>query len=897
MGQHTVPRRAIVRFSVNADSELMPRIHIGRCLDRWFSLRVPDSDYYSKWSPEAYDWSEKAALLHDKGSRLNVTGLMFSVALIVSSIRAGFSLNGRDSNSMDGNLSLDAAVMALGEAVLQGRSIRDFFDTWDQFGSMGQGIIKLSWALRAIACSDQALPKQTSRLWMRASSIAANPTSTSPFTAEEIAMLHADARLFTDQAIAPITPTVRPLGPHAVQIPTVGPPVQKHTFTSPCTLGTFTNASTASRLKLSVIRDDLKNAQALVRKSGNKLTKHGQDASQYSDDYVEESYLFDLMRVVDRHDPAIARTGIAPPPGASRFGKIELRFKDGRFPTRVTLNSNVFLPDSAQDTFALAAPTSKTFTIMVNLDHPKYKYHASFQSYMELATKIRMLTLSGRPCNDWFLARDPDFHADHTHSLAKFADRALPIPEWLINGKEYQLAHHTDADDIPVRAFINPYDHYMCHTKAILQERDHHVQQHEEQYNDANDYAVHFHLRGEFDCTADIRLLTDGIITGQMIVPLPETPITLTVRSLGRDPLVLVGKVLPLASEGYDIKVAAPLPEPEDQDLLKLSSLEDVMTSLDWQDKDFDTKLKLAAVSDALTVCTGAPPIVQGFTVDGNVVSSFWLRDLLIGQDVPTWGPNMVEFLQSRLPPDEREGRMSTIEKLRSESQLTSEQLAVVDTAIGGSYMNVILMEGCPGSGKSYCLSVLIVMLLRLNCKVVIVSQSNVGVSALFQQVTTLIERKPELQDLRAHCLRFRSHKVETHDVERMLGYAEIEDNAPPPDQYSMAAAIHHFVQLNPMHELSLRLHELLACRQNGSKPPKGSPSTIEETVKSIQVRVFETLLCVSATMAMSTFLKDIGFNADAAIMDEASQATEADVLMTLTNQELLQLLLIVGDI
>lgn len=53
MGQHTVPRRAIVRFSVNADSELMPRIHIGRCLDRWFSLRVPDSDYYSKWSPEA----------------------------------------------------------------------------------------------------------------------------------------------------------------------------------------------------------------------------------------------------------------------------------------------------------------------------------------------------------------------------------------------------------------------------------------------------------------------------------------------------------------------------------------------------------------------------------------------------------------------------------------------------------------------------------------------------------------------------------------------------------------------------------------------------------------------------------------------------------------------------
>ncbi|SMR58828.1 unnamed protein product [Zymoseptoria tritici ST99CH_1E4] len=188
-------------------------------------------------------------------------------------------------------------------------------------------------------------------------------------------------------------------------------------------------------------------------------------------------------------------------------------------------------------------------------------------------------------------------------------------------------------------------------------------------------------------------------------------------------------------------------------------------------------------------------------------------------------------------------------------------------------------------------------MPLRLNCKVVIVSQSNVGVSALFQQVTTLIEQKPELQDLRAHCLRFRSHKVETHDVERMLGYAEIEDNAPPPDQYSMTAATHHFVQLNPKHELSVRLHKLLAYRQNGSKPPKGSPSTIEETVKSIQVRVFETLLCVSATMAMSTFLKDIGFNADAAIMDEASQATEADVLMTLTNQELLQLLLIVGDI
>lgn len=37
--------------------------------------------------------------------------------------------------------------------------------------------------------------------------------------------------------------------------------------------------------------------------------------------------------------------------------------------------------------------------------------------------------------------------------------------------------------------------------------------------------------------------------------------------------------------------------------------------------------------------------------------------------------------------------------------------------------MNTLLMEGLPGSGKTRYLNVLVVMLRRLGCKVVLVSQ------------------------------------------------------------------------------------------------------------------------------------------------------------------------------
>ncbi|SMR62669.1 unnamed protein product [Zymoseptoria tritici ST99CH_3D1] len=693
-GGNTTPRDVRVRWSLLPSSESYPPLFVGRCLGRWFALKFRKSPDMALWSPQIYDWAGKLAVLRFvHGSRLNVKGVMYIVAVLVCSIRAGFSVDGNPECIDPEGLSLDVLIVSMERTILAGGSVGDCLRSWYTAGYFGDGVITLGWAVRAMTSSSEELPRKVADVYSKISALADDDLR-ARLSHDEGDTLRPHPQTLTDEAL---TDQPSPAG-HTVALTdttnlvTVAGHLTQNLPPNPAnikSIGSFEANATTVRFKPSGIsqmptfcislREN--HMQGRERKDKEELRKELGER-----DYVEEDFHVDLddleffrVQFVDRYDSALTQCVASIPLGASIFGKVQIRFTPALSPTRSRLNTNEFSVGSAEETFAREIAHSPTFTILVNLQttHGDARAKQAFDRYSMLVGSVRRLTLDGRPQNDWLLSRNPSLLPDEALAFVAFDDSPLDVPDWLKNADgTYQYAHASEDDGDVSRAMTNERIHHSCFEKAMLQERDHRVAEHAKQFNDTVTYPCRFALCGRQECGADIRLVSDDLTNGRAIVPMPDTEITLTVGGRNDNPLTISGTVAPLPSEEFQLRVLSKLyniPE-EDQARLLLDSDHEVMVTIQLQDVDRDTELKLQALSKTLRICAQSPtPTLEYVDNIFRPIATFCLRSLIIGPKYHSWGPNMVEHLSPKLPVAVRQNAIDTQEQVFMESDLNGD--------------------------------------------------------------------------------------------------------------------------------------------------------------------------------------------------------------------------------
>ncbi|GAB1736924.1 hypothetical protein NU219Hw_g293t2 [Hortaea werneckii] len=181
---------------------------------------------------------------------------------------------------------------------------------------------------------------------------------------------------------------------------------------------------------------------------------------------------------------------------------------------------------------------------------------------------------------------------------------------------------------------------------------------------------------------------------------------------------------------------------------------------------------------------------------------------------------------------------------------------------------------------------------MRMCAKALVCSQSKSGASALFDQVTKSIESH---QDIPRCCVRCSSNVVEDLAMNQ-------SESAPPPDSlhqdrqtYSMAARIHEYIEHSPGDPMARDFQSHLQARRLGKNP--ASKHSFRTVITIPQQRIMGNCLLVGATAFVSTNSHDLNYDADVLIFDEASQATELDLLMATATRLDLLLVVLAGDL
>lgn len=184
-----------------------------------------------------------------------------------------------------------------------------------------------------------------------------------------------------------------------------------------------------------------------------------------------------------------------------------------------------------------------------------------------------------------------------------------------------------------------------------------------------------------------------------------------------------------------------------------------------------------------------------------------------------------------------------------------------------------------PGSGKTTCLATLLIALMFLGAKVLISSQSNSGATALFDKVIDILIAG-DFTDLLSKCLRIRSAGIEEAALEKLQSVLPNGHSHVDVTPYSLASHMDRFIRFNPTHELVTEYKDHQLAKSVGCNPQ--SKRKLNTVLYELQNEVLENALLVGCTAFVSSGLDRLKYEAEIAVSDEASQATEPDLMMTL---------------
>ncbi|KAI7485785.1 hypothetical protein KC351_g3736 [Hortaea werneckii] len=844
------------RWSLGSHYELFPPLYVGYCLGKWFCVKFRDQTRYGIWDGSGYDWNAKAQAFRQHGVNVSCQDLIRLAVGLHRIIRAGFPCR---------QPSLDGLVLAYYNHCQISMEHEGFLTRWLRHPEPSSTcILTMEWVTHAIAFGDAKLAKKVANDFDVTYALVAARMAGQPSDSAYAALLMminnmVDLRIRDEpdpQAEAPAT--IPKEGFNFSFSPTPGSFFGKLSSDTAVRwrpslvsqMPTFTisirqNYFTGDQKKLNL--EQRKNA----RKAGESVPNYrsdGRSADMYPEGHIEEEFEFDLgdldhfsIQEVSRtsdHFQELVRQRCVLLSDDAVFGIMQWRSKKGLRPSRTRHQAESFSPGSEQAALRDKLMRRELYAFTVLLPLAKAHCGDTPRKYVRLANHDRYLTLDGKPRNDWFLSRSPMYLPHGENRFLRYQEcRNEPLP-------------------------VSPC-HFMC---ALLHERDERNALQLRQYSFDIQYPARVQEAAEGDYSFDVQIKGDVVALGGSKI-LPNIGSQMSVHVVGLsdgsdEATVFQGRVFDVVATGYDFKVVTTIPGGIKKEIMHdLCSQGIVKVHVIWRGQDPDNARKVKALMKSCRLTTTQQATSRCLTMyEERPRAKFTLRNVLLDQETDTWAPNLLEYFvrsydNDTLASAEAKAIATSMPDI---CMLDAKQKQFFHSAFAGPYANTILLEVVPGSGKTTCLSALVVALMRLGAKVLISSQSNSGASALFDRVIRLIESREDLEDLRHCCVRYRSNVVEELELEQLQSGLQPDELRRDRQKYSMAARIHDYIESHPADPLVQDYH---------------------------------------TTAFMSTNLQDLNYEAHALFFDEASQATEPDLLMALVDQPELVLVVLAGDL
>ncbi|KAK3072779.1 hypothetical protein LTR53_006195 [Teratosphaeriaceae sp. CCFEE 6253] len=657
-------------------------------------------------------------------------------------------------------------------------------------------------------------------------------------------------------------------------------------------------------------------ARAARRKRGedvSSITVAGLDANEYLDDYCEEEWEFDpalLLELkaewctIDMVDGEIRALGVNIFEGRC-FGKISFTVKDLARPMVGRSINAQFPAKSEQGQYSQAAATAKVYTIYV--DANKKHLQQPFDAYVEIILAARRLSADGLPRNDWFFTRDERYRTDAISRFQSFIERSdyeLPTRGWLVragdNGEEvhhqvYPTAPSRSSAPRPKFTTMQAYeDHFM---PALLYERTETRRAQAALFNTDSKYPAEFQHMGGNDWLIKIKLKGAAVIRrGAKVTPHAKSSVQVLIEGvsdLGDRTSIFDGTVAELKPYDADFAVVAAQPFALQGD--EHFELEDGAVHavhILWHGEDADNHRKMHAVRSACVEGEKPRPLKDVEIMSGKTRDLFYLRDIFADQEKLSFSYPLLDLFAREHPTEER--TVDLVRRLPTHSGLNVAQQSFIHAALDGVPCAVIMLEGFPGTGKSKTLGCLTMMLVLTGHRVLVQSQSNKGVDALFESAVQMVS-KHDRADLLDDFVRMRSEVLEESLAQQLeSGLVPVGDEFVAAN-YWMAACIKRFMRRNPGNPVVVEYAAHLRARREKRRLTSCRPWKM--VVVEMRNKILEKATVVGTTAFVATTLGDTDFVADVVVFDEAGQATDPDLAMGITKQlTKLKLLVLSGD-
>lgn len=643
-------------------------------------------------------------------------------------------------------------------------------------------------------------------------------------------------------------------------------------------------------------------------------TIHGRDANEYNDDHLEEEYEFDLHDIAALHIDevhhdnasfrAAARHAQASVDPKASYAVFAFRTLSNTRPTRTVGQDEIFPAHSEEAGFCsvLRRRRARTFTVLLNIDLDHQK--TALRDYSMLLTEARFLTLDGNPCNGWFFARAKDYRPLDSNPFRPYVadgSKALPLMPWLAGpadehgGKSYSSAYLDSQVGGAVRKSFCSANGFLLHfLPALLYERDHRTSTQIDLYNRTRRYRAKVRHHKGNACVIEITFGDDPSVDPgeQRLIPGPGSEVSIFIHSATQHKSgALRGRVFESSADGLEVIVPA-----EGAAANNIPYGVNCFASVIWRDIDVRNAKQMEAVVAACDIARKELGPTMLYVSEGLERDYFNLRNIMTDQEKDTWAPD----LYSHFAPDSATEQHTAddigniVIDFPKRCHLDDEHMFFFVDALDGPRANVALLDGVPGSGKSTLLAVFIVTCMRLGIRCLICALSDGAAENLQDKVINLLKGDADFSDLVDRCVKYNNHTMEQESVNSLQSRLTASPTRTSADPYDIDSKTLLYIEQHPddtdvKDYLDRMQHKGLDSDLLGRRP-------LSVIVKAIQRRILADSLCVSSTAFMSTDLKDLKYQASVVVFDNAAEATEADLYMTLTNQPNTMTLLISGD-
>ncbi|KAK3627619.1 hypothetical protein LTR56_012701 [Elasticomyces elasticus] len=587
------------------------------------------------------------------------------------------------------------------------------------------------------------------------------------------------------------------------------------------------------------------------------FTKTGMNAHDFHDDHYEEEFEFDLNLIdglkVELCTPAMVTDvstklqslNQALPPGKV-FGRISFTVKKGERPMYRRPLCSSFTPNTTQAKFAGAVRSLKKYSIFVNLTKPNLL--KAFNCYKDVILAGRYLSFDGIPRDDWYWSRFEAYQTDKPSRFQDYIDDSeseFPRRPWLITvtprgGIKHNQAYDTTSSKLPRGQFttMKSYEeHYMA---ALLYERDEVREAKKLIFNYTIRYLAKFSLLSGIEYTIGIKLKGDIAVQGvAKIIPSPHTTIAVLLADISNpedNTTYFEGEVCALTPPGFDFAVLASLPTTmQGDENFHLEDGAERAVHVLWRGKDLDAERKMAAVREACAYGEEKEPHLPLEDMNGLPRGLFCLRNIIADQELTYYSFPLIDLFTRDNPT--KTATTTTVRALPAANNLNTRQTLFIDTTMNGVLAAILLLLGFPGTGKSKTLGTMATQCGMMGFRVLLVSQSNKGVDAVFEGTTGVMQLSGQ-GNLLERCVRVMSEFKET--------------------------------------ALAQEIPNVVALMRN---------------------KILATAKIVGYTAFVATTLANTDYEPDILIFDEAGQATDPDLIMALLgNMTRLKKVILGGD-